>query len=457
MPRFTVLETSALFSNRVKYDYLFEMEMWLKGVERFFVLEHLPLSSFERSHASLKNFVEEVAVVRSGVSHLALLTTHLLGEGKEDLASFLLFLDSQVARATGTSSLPQRRGSAETELALVVEKLDDFSKVLDEISRAPFLPLQTYLSLGRIVVGTLKSDPNLGVLFRENLRPVLDRDSKQSLARVLAAVTDAGQKSALAALFVELFKGLRYTERVRQTIDSPATVKRALLVFSLIRAQSAGLSEFIRKRLLPRFPEESAIAAGLERLVFSVEMEMRKVMELELVDVALMRDPKLVYARMEDAAGILKDLFQQSIIGLAETFSSDVDGRALFPEYRTKLDQSLRLRDDLWELLQAVQAFSRGADRKALKAMIDALDAFRRGSMKHLMFKDWSLFDRFHAGFSRERSPRAFLPAAHQFEVFLKTLVREVSKRSVLSSHPFRGGRPRTGDDAEGAAPPRYN
>src|SRR5664280_820893 len=31
MPRFTVLETSALFSNRVKYDYLFEMEMWLKG------------------------------------------------------------------------------------------------------------------------------------------------------------------------------------------------------------------------------------------------------------------------------------------------------------------------------------------------------------------------------------------------------------------------------------------
>ena len=449
MPRFTVLETSALFSNRVKYDYLFEMEMWLKGVERFFVLEHLPLSAFERSHASLKNFVEEVAVVRAGVSHLALLTTHLLGEGKEDLASFLLFLDSQVAKATGTSSLPQRRGSAETELALVVEKLDDFSKVLDELSRSPFLPLQTYLSLGRIVVGTLKADPNLGVLFRENLRPVLDRDSKQSLARVLAAVTDAGQKSALAALFVELFKGLRYTERIRQTIDSPATVKRALLVFALIRAQSAGLSEFIRRRLLPRFPEESPVAGGLERLVFSVEMELRKVMEIELVDVVLMKDPKLVYARMEDSAGILKDLFQQSIIGLAETFSSDVDGRALFPEYRTKLDQSLRLRDDLWALLQSVQAFSRTADKKTLRSMVDTLDSFRRGSMKHLMFKDWALFERFHAGFARDRTPRAFLPAAHQFEVFLKTLIREVGKRSVLSAHPFRAGRAKGGDVPE--------
>ena len=457
MPRFTVLETSALFSNRVKYDYLFEMEMWLKGVERFFLLDQLPLSPFERSHASLKNFVEEVAVVRSGISHLALLTTHLLGEGKEDLASFLLFLDSQVAKAGGGSPISQRRGSAETELALVVEKLDDFSKVLDELSRAPFLPLQTYLSLGRIVVGTLKTDPNLGVLFRENLRPVLDRDSKQSLARVLAGVTDASQKSALAALFVELFKGLRYTERIRQTIESPATIKRALLVFSLIKAQSAGLTEFVRRRLLPRFAEDSPVGAGLERLVFSLEMEMKKVMELELVDVVLMKDPKLVYARMEDAAGILKDLFQQSVIGLAETFSSEVDGKALFPEYRTKLDQSLKLRDDLWALLQAVQAFSRGADKKALKAMTDNLDSFRRGSMKHLMFKDWSLFDRFQTGFSRERTPRAFLPAAHQFEVFLKTLIREVSKRSVLSSHPFRAGRARPGDGAEPQEPSRYN
>jgi hypothetical protein len=457
MPRFTVLETSALFSNRVKYDYLFEMEMWLKGVERFFALDNLPLSPFERSHASLKNFVEEVAVVRSGVSHLALLTTHLLGEGKEDLASFLLFLDSQVSRGGGGSPMSQRRGSAETELALVVEKLDDFAKVLDELSRAPFLPLQTYLSLGRIVVGTLKNDPNLGVLFRENLRPVLDRESKQSLARVLGAVTDASQKSALAALFVELFKGLRYTERIRQSIASPATIKRALLVFSLIRAQSTGLCEFIRKRLLPRFPEESAVGAGLERLVFSVEMELRKVMELELVDVVLMKDPKLIYARMEDAAGILKDLFQQSVIGLAEAFSSEVDGRALFPEYRTKLDQSLRLRDDLWALLQSVQAYSRAADKKALRAMIDALDAFRRGSMKHLMFKDWSLFDRFQTGFSRERTPRAFLPAAHQFEVFLKTLIREVSKRSVLSAHPFRTGRARPAESAEPQEPSRYN
>jgi hypothetical protein len=458
MPRFTVLETSALFSNRIKYDYLFEMEMWLKGIDRFFVLDDLPLSAFERSHASLKNFVEEVAIVRSGISHLALLTTHLLGEGKEDLSSFLLYLDSQVSRPGMGSASPQRRGSAESELALVVEKLDDFSRILDELARAPFLPLQTYLSVGRIVLGTLKTDPNLGVLFRENLKPVLDRASKQSLARVLAAVPEPTQKNPLATLFVELFKALRYTERIRLTIESPATVKRALLVFALIKAETAGLCDFVKRRLLPRFAEDSPLAASLERLVFSTEMELRKVMELELVDVALMKDPKLIYGRMEDAAGILRDLFQQSIIGLAEAFTGGVDGRALFPDFQTRLEQSIRLREELWSLLQAVSTFAKAGDKKSLHRLLDLLDGFRRGPMRFLMFKDWGLFERFHSGFSRERSPKGFLPAAHQFEVFLKTLIREVGKRSVLAEHPFRPPRgARAGEPPQGVEPARYN
>ncbi len=347
---------------------------------------------------------------------------------------------------------PPRAGTAETELALVIEKLDDFAKLLDELSRTQFLPLQTYFSLGRIVLGTLKQDPNLGVLFRENLRPVLDRQSKLSLHRVLQTVSEPSQRGALAALFVELFKGLRYTELIRDTISSPATAKRALLVFSLVKGESESIVSYVRKRFLPRFPETSPIAEGLERLVFSMEMEVRKAMEVELVDVVLMKDPKLIFARMEDASGIVRDLFQQSIIGLAETFNAEVDGRALFPDYSTKFEQSLRLRDDLWALTAVSSAFVKSPDRKTLRVLVGELESFRRGSMRHLMFKDWSLFERFHAGFSRERPPKTFVPAAHQFEMFLRTLVREVGKRAVLSDHPFKF--PRLESFAEAEPPP---
>ena len=456
MPRFTVLETSALFSNRMKYDYLFEMEMWLKGMERFFTVDCLPLSPFERSHASLKNYVEEVGVIRAGVNHMAMLTTHLLGEGKEDLASFLLYLDTQVGRVPPGTPAPRRRSGAENELALVVEKLDDFSKILDEMSKAAFLPLQTYLSLGRIVIGTLKQDPNLGILFNENLRPVLDSTSKQSLQRVLSTLHEPAQKGALAALLVQLFKALRYVEMVRTTLGSPGTRKRALLVFSLLRGESDGICEFLKKRLVPRFPPESPEQAGLERVLAAQEQEVRKVMEVELVDVALMKDPGLVLTRLEDAAGLLRDLYQQSVIGLAETFSAEMDGRSLFPDYRTRREQSQRVRDDLALLVRTTQAFRAAPDKRSLLALVTELEAFRRGSMRYLMYKDWSLVERFLAGFTHERPPRAFLPAAGQFEAFVKTLIREVGKRSVLSAPPARPSGPEAAPTG-GAPPARYN
>ncbi|MFI5181333.1 MAG: hypothetical protein ACHQPI_08095, partial [Thermoanaerobaculia bacterium] len=397
MPRFTVLETSSLFSNRIKYDYLFEMEMWLKGMERFFTVEYLPLSPFERSHASLKNFVEEVGVIRAGVNHMAMLTTHLLGEGKEDLASFLLYLDGQVGRRPSSAPAARRRSGAEAELALVVEKLDDFSKVLDELSKTSFLPLQTYLSLGRIVIGTLKQDRNLGVLFNENLRPVLDRTSKQSLQQVLGSLVDPAQKGALATLFVQLFKELRYVEMARATIGSPATRKRALLVFSLLRGENDAFCDYIRNRLRARFPAESPEAEGLERILHAEEQEIRKVMEVELVDVAVMRDPGLVLTRLEDASGLLGELYQQTIIALAEIFASEVDGRALFPDYRTRREQSQKLRDDLAQLVRTTQIFRNAPDRKSLLSLVASLEAFRRGSMRNLMYKDWSLVERFLA------------------------------------------------------------
>ncbi|HVO52217.1 MAG TPA: hypothetical protein VMV60_14580 [Thermoanaerobaculia bacterium] len=449
MPRFTVLETSALFSNRVKYDYLFELEMWLKGLERFFQIDCLPLSVFERSHASLRNYVEEVAAARSGVAHMGLIATQLMGEGQEDLASFLLYLDTQVQRA-GTR---KRGGDGTTELARVVETLDDFAKILDELAKAPFIPLQTYLSLGRIVVGTLRQDPNLGVLFRENLRPVLDRESKQSLAKVLGSLPDPSQRGALATLFVALFKGLRVAERVSSAAESPATRKRALLIFSLLKAESDSFVSYVKRRLRPRFEDGTKEAEGLDRLAAAFEAETRKAMDVELVGVALTNDPEAVLARLEDAARLFRDLFQQSVIGLAETFSSGIDARVLFPEYRARLDQSLRLREELGHLLRATQDFLKTPDKKGLRALVTEIESFRRGGMRDLMFRDWSLFERFHAGFSRERAPRAFLPAANQFDGFLRTLVKEVGKRAVLADHPFRGFRP---DPGSGGAS-RYN
>jgi hypothetical protein len=274
---------------------------------------------------------------------------------------------------------------------------------------------------------------------------------------VLESLPEPSHRGALAALFVALFKGLRYADRARTAAESPATRTRALLVFSLLKGESESIASFISKRLAPRFPEGSPQASGLRRIVTAFEAEVKKVMDVELVDVVLMKDPALVLTRLEDAAALVRDLYQQSVISLGETFSSGLDERTLFPEYRTRLDQSLVLRDEIAQLVKATHDFVKAPDKKSLRTLVAELESFRRSGMRHLVFKDWSLFERFLAGFSRERPPRSFLPAAHQFEGFLKTLVKEIGKRSVLANHPFKGFRLDGGSPSGGPGASRYN
>jgi hypothetical protein len=240
---------------------------------------------------------------------------------------------------------------------------------------------------------------------------------------------------------------------VSAAAEGTATRKRALLLFSLLKAESDSFVSYVRRRLRPRFEDGTKEAEGLDRLAAAFEAETRKAMDVELVGVALMKDPDAVLNRLEDAAALFRDLFQQSVIGLAETFSSGIDARALFPEYRARLDQSLRLREELGHLARATQDFLKTPDKKTLRALVTEIESFRQGGMRYLMFKDWSLFERFHAGFSRERAPRAFVPAANQFDGFLRTLVKEVGKRAVLADHPLKSVRP----DAGSGGASRYN
>lgn len=437
--RTAVFETHGIFSKKVRYDYLFEMETWLKGLEAFFNVENLPLSPEERERAAIRNYVEEIGVARDALMHIGKVAQKLLGEGKEDFASFIQYLENQINEgAPERSRHGARLASAEVEIAEAVERIGDYLRVFDELSRAKYIGLSTYVSAGRVVIRSLREDPNLGIFFREDLLPVFDTVDKRTLARVMSRVTDRRSKRELATLFVGLFKGLHYADEIAASLPRPATRRRALVLFSRIRALAESLSEYIRGKLLYEEPAESPRWEALDRLLFSTEMELRKVMEGELVDVARLRESRAGLERMENACGLLRDLFEQNILALAEAYTGSVDPRRIFPEHVTRQQQSVRLRAALWDLVLACRRYQETGTKKALDEFQEELASFRRGAMRYLMFKDWSVFDRFAVGFTRDRSLKTFLAAAHQFEIFAKTLIREIGKRQVLSEQPFR-------------------
>lgn len=446
--RAALFEHPELFSKKVRYDSLFELETWLKGIEAFLQVENLALSPEERGRTAIRNYVDEISVARDALVYVGRVTQRLLGEGKEDFANFLQYLEHQVARNPGDPGRP-RVAQPEVKIAEAVEKIEDFVRVLEELSHSRYIGQPTYVSVGRALIRTLREDSNLGIFFREDLLPLFDTADRRTLARVMNRVTDRRSKRELGTLFVGLFKGLHYADVASASIVRASSRRRTLVLFSRIGSLARSLSEYIRSRLLAGEPADSKRAEVLDRLLFSTEMELRKVMEGELVDVARLKESRTAQERMENACGILKDLFQQNILALAETYAGPVDPKRVFPEHLTRRQQSLRLREDLWELVLACRRFQDIPDRKRLEDFSEELASFRREAMRYLMFKDWSVFDRFAAGFSSDCSTKTFLAAAHQFEIFAKTLIREIGKRQVLSDQPFV---PKTPKGAEKAS-----
>ncbi len=98
------------------------------------------------------------------------------------------------------------------------------------------------------------------------------------------------------------------------------------------------------------------------------------------------------------------------------------------------------LRHDLITLTLSVHKFGQEPSEEGADALKRLISRFCDRSLRFLMYRDWSSFDSFATEFLKCDSVPGMLQLAHRFETYLKTLVREVNERSVLSGTADEGG-----------------
>jgi hypothetical protein len=149
------------------------------------------------------------------------------------------------------------------------------------------------------------------------------------------------------------------------------------------------------------------------------------------------RQPPHLFAKVENAAGLLRDCYQQSVVALAQSFDQSLDGAALFHSFRTKLEQSLELRRELWGLVRLVRRASAEGGSPPATQVLEAVAAFGEGGQRYLMYKDWEALERFTEEVDSARGASELSRTLHRFEAYLETLFGQVNMRAVLANHPF--------------------
>ncbi|MCA1634257.1 MAG: hypothetical protein LC802_11330 [Acidobacteria bacterium] len=238
-------------------------------------------------------------------------------------------------------------------------------------------------------------------------------------------------------IFSTFVRSLEHLRFVELSLKSDGHLKQLLPVFALVLDEGGELIDLLENRALHVEGAGKNILDALDGTAYAIRMELRKVFEHELAGLCALAHPPQIYARTENAHGLLRDCFQQSVVAIAQSVEPGFDGSQLFGAFNTRLEQSLALRLDLWRLLELVrQAGSeRGPYPKTL--LLEQLAAFSERSLRFLMYKDWDSFERFVDDVESAQTDAQLETVLHRFVTFLETLFGQINIRAVLSGHPF--------------------
>jgi len=232
---------------------------------------------------------------------------------------------------------------------------------------------------------------------------------------------------------------LRALNTVGKMLEKDLPLKISLLIFACIYEETKAMVEHINHRLSRMPDQDAALFISLDTASYTASLELKKVFQQELRGIIGLLPPTSVYARIETTYGLLLDSFQQILVELARTAEPNATPFDFFPRFQLKLDQSLILREHLWQVLRANQKCEAEPDGKNIEALRSKLNEFEKKSLRLLHYKDSETFERFAEEIEAARDKKDLVPILHRFGAYLETLFGQVCMRSVLANHPFEG------------------
>lgn len=414
------------------------LALWLNALPSFFDAANYPYTDAEQSDLSKRDFAPDIRIARAVLWDCSRLTFQLAGT--ESSADALLNEDEQAAFdsiSLAEDSNESQAVAADQSLLGLAEVLGNYCLLCEELLIAGAVRFPAWSNMGKMLARDLERSEAAKLLIRSQTQRSAANLQPQLMSLTREAVSPRSFSTDLLTIFSVLVRMLGWLAVIESRLQRDASLKQTLPIFTLINQETRELRRFVENRTLRIEGLEPAVCDVLDGTNYALAMELRKVFARELVGLATLRHPPTLYAKVETAHGILRDSFQQSIVGLAQLFDQTLDGTLLFKAYQTKKDQSLILRHDLWMLLQLIQRAEKERDQHPIVILLERLVAFQEGSLRYLMYKDWEACERFIEEVGAARGAVELAPVLHRFAAFVETLFGQVSMRAVLADSPF--------------------
>jgi len=390
----------------------FELGLWLSGLESFLKLRDTSFAESKQTNIASREWTKEFRLVNSTLLLCSKLNLQLLRELKSD---------SQVAN----------------ELSEFSRVLIDSTLINEALLRGSPLRFAEWVAWSNFLLEKLKNAPG----FRKMIL-IAEKQGESFLPQKLFWLLDNKPvpydlEADLRLLLPHFGRILKWLDAISKILDKDEPLKPTVLLFARIQEQTKELMRLINDYLLRKRSEDDELFAALDCAVYAISIELRKVYNYELVGFTESHQSPAIYARVETAHGLLNDSFQQTVVNLAKLIDPEIESTDLFPNIERKLRQSLKLREDLWKVLQVVKAAEQDLEKVGFPKLYQTLNDFFDNSIRYLFFKDLETTERFIEEVLNTKEKKELIPILHRFGAYLETLFGQINMRAVLANHPF--------------------
>jgi hypothetical protein len=375
-------------------ERLFEFELLLRGMERYFKLHNLPIDSVARPVVT-RDFSEELRDVRDALGQAIKLARRLLDPGDDQRMMFRRYVQEQLVDDRARRALVDEELEEDTpqeSLFLLRQSFESLRTVVDSLLKLETVSYRVFHEVGNLALRA--------ILHNQYFRPFrplefcLEFDRVKSVP-VLDALRKLGdpERRLFTTVFLGLFRLLHYLAYVRAT---PRGVeRRARVVLALVRSEALTLVGYLRTELAPRVTlrrhQGAALRASKDLSRLADELGRRLRQEAD--------DPE----RVLDIAASAANQLRAQVVRLASAVEARLPADESFTRLVSPVVLGQRLRNDLWVFAQlarsADEALGAGSDQ-AIHA-VDALGAFlsyfQDVSYQLLRYGDLHAFDQFAA------------------------------------------------------------
>jgi hypothetical protein len=456
-----------------KKDSLFELYILLKTIDRFFVIENLSIS--DRDHPN-RNFYDELLVAKDVILRIISIIESLIPEDEKNSYWFRKYAEQRFANNVLRDTLREelyRQDSPEKGLLLLYDTFVNIKTLIFDLLKTQNIPYISYKNIGDLLSREIRENQYFNP-FKRPLIIEIDMIENEKIADTVKAIEDKSLKRYVSISLIALLRILKILRYVVTDSSEQAVVNKSIAILFFLRSELEDLRRFFENAPLQIEGKLSAEgpAGGLRSLMkglsYQISMEIKRVYLQELRDITRRTGQKRQRGRIENSAGIIKNLTEQGIIQIAQIFNPDLRGEELFPSFVTKKQLSLKLREDiavmhrlvssvLEELLlrhqQAKATVSESSTvtspptgnrissrNSKLIALRDYIHYFQSFTYRLLRYDDFEEFSNFieeilkyiEDNTASSGTEMKFYERLAHFKIFLETLLRQVSQREEL-------------------------